>query len=140
MKNKLKKDKLKITLVNTRTMKTEEVHFPVITPTRKKHFDSLESQSGDKFIVLGANFPVNEVNEMLLRNGTNVEINALNYWATLYFYECEDPARKMFDALVESGYVKINCVKDMLTILANLNQYYYIDNVINCKENTDGHY
>ena len=130
MKNKTKKDKLRITLVNTRTMKTEEVHFPVITPTRRKYFDSLESQNGDKYIILCADFHITEVNEMLLRNGTNVDINALNYWATLYFVECEDAARKIFDVLVKSKYVPINSVKDMLDVLANLNQYYYHD----CKE------
>ena len=129
MKNKTKKDKLRITLVNTRTMKTEEVHFPVITPTRKKHFDFLESQNGDKYIILCADFHITEVNEMLLRNGTNVDINALNYWATLYFVECEDADRKIFDVLVKSKYVPINTVKDMLDILANLNRYYYVENV-----------
>ena len=64
MKNKLKKEKLELSLVNTRTMKSAVVYFPAITPTRRKYFDSLESQSDDKFIVLGANFPINEVNEM----------------------------------------------------------------------------
>ena len=129
MKNKTKKEKLELSLVNTRTMKSAVVYFPAITPTRRKYFDSLESQNGDKFIILGSNFPVNEVNEMLLRNGTNVDINALNYWATLYFNECEEAARKMFDVLVKSKYVPINSVKDMLDILANLNRYYYIENV-----------
>ena len=134
MKNKSNKRKLEISLVNTKTLKSAVVYFPVITPTRRKYFDSLEYKKGDEFIILGADFHIREVNEMLLRNGTNVDLNELNYWATIYYNECEEPARKMFDALVESGYVKINCVKDMLTILANLNQYYYIENVRSCKE------
>ena len=134
MKNKFNKEKLEISLVNTRNMKSAVVYFPVITPTRRKYFDSLEYKKGDEFIILGADFHIREVNEMLLRNCINIDLNELNYWATIYYNECEEAARKMFDALVESGYIKINCVKDLLTILANLNCYYYIDNVKNCKE------
>lgn len=132
MKNKT--EKLKLTLVNVRNMKSAEVHFPVITPTRRKHFDSLESQTGDRIIVLGAVSHISEINEMLLRNGKQIDINALNYWATIYFNECEENARKMFDVLVESKYIPINSAEDMLTILANLDRYYYIENVKNCKE------
>lgn len=132
MKNK--KEKLKLTLVNVRNMKSAEVHFPVITPTRRKRFDSFESQTSDRIIVLGAVSHIREINDMLLRKGKQIDIYALNYWATIYFNECEENARKMFDVLVESKYIPINSAEDMLTILANLDCYYYIENVKNCKE------
>ena len=134
MKNKTTKEKLELSLVNTRTMKSAVVYFPVITPTRRKYFDSLEYRNGDRIIILGAVSHIKEINDMLLRKGKQIDINMLSYWATIYFNECEENARKMFDVLVESKYIPINSAEDMLTILANLDRYYYIENVKNCKE------
>ena len=86
-------NKLKLTIVNTDTNKIAEVHFPVTTPTRQKHFDSLEL-TNKNFHILKSNFHLPAISEAIM--SPNSDLNDINFFAYLYNDEMDDNARAVF--------------------------------------------
>ena len=118
------KTKLKLKIANKSTGKYAEVHFPVITPTRRKHLDSL-GLSEDNYIITSSDFHIPQVNNAILKKSANLE--EINYFALLYFYEMEQNGRDTIDLLIKSGYVNIDSTHDILEVLNHLDNYYIIN-------------
>lgn len=122
----MKHNKLKLTIVNTDTNKIAEVHFPVTTPTRQKYFDSLEL-TNKNFHILKSNFHLPAISEAIM--SPNSDLNDINFFAYLYNDEMDDNARAVFDLLIESKYAKVGNSSEILTLLNNLDFYYFLKNV-----------
>lgn len=119
-----RQNKLRLTITNTVTGRSAEIHFPLLGYQRRRYFEELKLTK-DNYLITSANFHIKQVNDVILKH--DADLNEIAFFCLLYFHEMQLEACKTFDILVKSGYVQLNSTKDLLNILHTLDNYYIIE-------------